>query len=99
MIRRRRDTHAWSQEHLSHYVEGDLGWFASRRLRLHAAECPECGLGLRALRALLRALHARGAQSREHAPDSIFDRVREAAAESRSEADPGSRLRDPRQSS
>jgi hypothetical protein len=99
MIRRRRDTHAWSQQHLSHYVEGDLSWLARRRLRLHAAECPECGLGLRAVRALLRMLHAPVEQSREHAPDSVLNRVRAAATDPRSEADLGTQARDPHRSS
>src|SRR5947207_1669139 len=53
-LRKRRDDHAWSQEHLSHYVEGDMSWRSRRRLELHAEECPDCSLGIRALRALLR---------------------------------------------
>ena len=26
--------HEWSQQHLSHYVEGDLNWLARRRIEL-----------------------------------------------------------------
>ena len=84
-LRRRRDDHAWSQQHLSHYVEGDLSWRARRRLELHAEECPECSLGVRALRALLRLLHGSAAQSDASAPAGIFDRVRAEATHSESD--------------
>jgi anti-sigma factor RsiW len=73
---RRGDDHAWSQEHLSHYVEGDLSWRARRRLELHAEECPECTLGIRAVRALLRVLRGSADRSEARAPAGIFDRVR-----------------------
>lgn len=79
-LRRRRDDHAWSQQHLSHYVEGDLGWHSRRRLELHAEECSECSLGIRAVRALLRLLHGSAAQTDTRAPAGIFDRVRAEAA-------------------
>jgi hypothetical protein len=79
---RREEDHEWSQEHLSHYVEGDLGRRARRRLELHAAECPDCSRGIRALRALLRLIHSASERSVERAPASMFDRVR-ADADSR----------------
>jgi hypothetical protein len=79
-LRNRRDDHAWSQEHLSHYLEGDMSWRSRRRLELHAEECPDCSLGIRALGALLRLL--KGASERADAlvPAGIFDRVRGDAA-------------------
>jgi anti-sigma factor RsiW len=76
---RRGDDHAWSQEHLSHYVEGDLSWRARRRLELHAEECPDCNRGIRAVRALLRLMHA-SANRASAAPADIFERVRADAA-------------------
>ena len=79
-LRKRRDDHAWSQEHLSHYVEGDMSWRARRRLELHAEECPECSLGIRALRALLRLLNGSVERSATRTPASIFKRVRADAA-------------------
>jgi anti-sigma factor RsiW len=79
-LRKRRDDHAWTQEHLSHYVEGDMSWRARRRLELHAEECPECSLGIRALRALIRLLNGSVARSDTRAPTSIFERVRADAA-------------------
>jgi hypothetical protein len=79
-LRRRSDDHVWSQQHLSHYVEGDMSWRARRRLELHAEECPECGLGIRALRALLRLLHDSVDRSNARVPAGIFDRVRADAA-------------------
>lgn len=85
---RRGDEHVWSQQHLSHYVEGDLNWRARRRLELHAEECPECGLGIRALRALLRLLHGSVDRSDAHAPASIFDRVRAEVAHTETAGDP-----------
>jgi hypothetical protein len=49
-------------------------------LELHAAECPECNLGIRALRALLRVLRGSVDRSDASAPAGIFDRVRAEAA-------------------
>ncbi len=72
--------HEWSQQHLSHYVDGDLNWLARRRLELHAEECPECSLGIRALRSLVRLMHGAADRPTEPAPASIFDRVRADAA-------------------
>jgi hypothetical protein len=83
----RGDDHAWSQKHLSHYVEGDLSWRERRRLELHAEECPDCSLGIRALRALLRLMHGAGERSSLRAPAGIFDRVRADAARTETEAD------------
>jgi hypothetical protein len=77
---RRRDDHAWSQRHLSHYVEGDLGWLARRRLELHAEECIECGPGIRAVRALVRVLHGTADRPAAPAPAGIFDLVRAEAS-------------------
>jgi Putative zinc-finger len=79
-LRKRRDDHAWSQEHLSHYVEGDMSWRGRRRLELHAEECPDCSLGIRAVRALVRLLAGSSERVQERAPAGIFDRVRADAA-------------------
>jgi anti-sigma factor RsiW len=78
---RSSDRHEWSQQRLSHYVDGDLRWLARRRLELHAEQCPECSLGIRALRSLLRMLHGTADRSSEPAPTSAFDRVRVDAAQ------------------
>jgi hypothetical protein len=83
----RHDAHAWSQQHLSHYVEGDLSPRALRRLELHAQECPDCSLGIRAVRALLRLLHSSEDRSESRAPAGIFDRVRVAAAHTDTDAE------------
>ncbi len=83
----RNDAHIWSQQHLSHYVEGDLSWLARRRLELHAQECPDCSRGIRAVRSLLRLLHGSTEPSDEPAPAAIFDRVRADAAHANSGAD------------
>ncbi len=73
--------HEWSQQHLSHYVDGDLNWLARRRLELHAEECPECSLGIRALRSLVRLMHGAADRPSEAAPASIFGLVRADAAQ------------------
>jgi hypothetical protein len=86
-LRKRRDDHAWSQEHLSHYVEGDMSWRNRRRLELHAQDCPDCSLGIRALRALLRVLGGSSEHAEALAPAGMFDRVRADA--SRAESDHG----------
>jgi Putative zinc-finger len=86
-LRKRRDDHAWSQEHLSHYVEGDMSWRSRKRLELHAKECPDCSLGIRALRALVRLLGGSPEPAEARAPAGIFERVRADAP--RAEADHG----------
>jgi anti-sigma factor RsiW len=73
------DDHQWSQRHLSHYVEGDLSARARRRLDRHARGCADCERGLRAMRALVAAVHGRG-MAGVRAPATIFDRVRPAGA-------------------
>ncbi len=50
--------HRWAQRHLSHYVEGDLPDARRRRLDRHAAECPDCARGVRAMLALVRGFAA-----------------------------------------
>ena len=91
-LRKRRDDHVWSQEHLSHYVEGDMSWRTRRRLELHAHDCPDCSLGIRALRALLRLLGGSSERAEARAPAAIFDRVRadtsRAATDPRESAEP-----------
>jgi hypothetical protein len=85
-LRQRRDDHVWSQEHLSQYVEGDMSWRGRRRLQLHAKECSDCSLGIRALRALLRLLGGYSERAETPAPTGIFDRVRADAARAETDA-------------
>ena len=73
------DDHQWSQQHLSHYAEGDLPGRSRRRLGRHALDCVDCERGLRAIRALRRVLAADGSQQ-VRAPAGILDRARAAAA-------------------
>ena len=68
--------HKWSQQHLSHYVEGDLRPRARRRLDRHARNCVDCGRGIRAMRALVHALQGLDGLVGARAPATIFDRVR-----------------------
>lgn len=74
------DDHRWSQQHLSHYVEGDLRPRARRRLDRHARDCADCGRGIRAMRALVYAVQALDGLAGVRAPAAIFDRVRPAGA-------------------
>jgi len=76
----RSDDHQWSQQHLSHYVEGDLSSRARRRLDRHARDCVDCGRGIRAMRALVRAARGLSGPAGARAPATIFDRVRLAGA-------------------
>jgi anti-sigma factor RsiW len=76
----RTDDHEWSQQHLSHYVEGDLGPRARRRLDRHARDCADCGRGIRAMRALVYAARSLGGPAGVRAPETFFDRARSAAA-------------------
>jgi len=72
---------------MSHYVEGDLGWLARRRLELHAEECIDCGRGIRAVRALVRVLHGTANRPAAPAPAGIFDLVRAEASRARGDED------------
>ena len=72
------DDHRWSQQHLSHYVEGDLRPRARRRLSRHALDCVDCGRGIRAMRALVYTVQGLDGLAGVRAPASIFDRVRPA---------------------
>jgi len=64
-----------------------MSWRSRRRLELHAEECPDCSLGIRALRALLRLLDGASEIIEARAPAGIFERVRADAA--RADADAG----------
>jgi anti-sigma factor RsiW len=70
------DDHQWSQQRLSHYVEGDLRPRARRRLDRHARDCADCGRGIRAMRALVYAVQGLDGLAGVRAPTAIFDRVR-----------------------
>jgi anti-sigma factor RsiW len=72
----RAGDHQWSQQHLSQYVEGELPARARRRLDRHARDCVDCGLGLRAMRAVVHALRGLDGLAGARAPATIFDRVR-----------------------
>jgi anti-sigma factor RsiW len=76
----RSDDHEWSQQHLSHYIDGDLRPRARRRLDRHARNCPDCGPGIRAMRALVHGLAGLDGLAGVRAPATIFDRVRPAAS-------------------
>lgn len=85
---RRAGDHDWSQRHLSHYVEGDLTAWARRRLERHAAECPECTRGVRAVKALLRLITRIDGSDARQTPPGLFDRVRVDAGAQASSSDP-----------
>jgi anti-sigma factor RsiW len=70
------DDHQWSQQRLSHYVEGELRPRARRRLDRHARDCVDCGRGIRAMRALVQALHGLDGLAGARAPATVFDRAR-----------------------
>jgi anti-sigma factor RsiW len=72
--------HRWSQQHLSHYVEGDLSPRARRRLERHARDCVDCGRGIRAMRALVYSVQGLDGLAGVRAPATIFDLVRPAGA-------------------
>jgi hypothetical protein len=63
-----------------------MSWRSRRRLELHAEDCPDCSLGIRALRALLHLLNGSPERSEARAPAGIFDRVRADAARAEPEA-------------
>jgi Putative zinc-finger len=73
-----RNDHLWSQQHLSHYVAGDLRLRARRRLDRHARDCVDCGRGVRAMHSLVYAMQGLGGLAGVSAPATIFDRVRSA---------------------
>jgi anti-sigma factor RsiW len=85
----REDDHGWAQRHLSHYVDGDLRRRARRRIERHAADCPDCSRGIRAMKALLRVITRIDARDEIRAPDGIFDRVRADAITRSDKPEPG----------
>jgi hypothetical protein len=50
----RSGDHVWSQRHRLPYVDGDVPARARRRSEMHAAECPQFGRSIWAIRAPLR---------------------------------------------
>ena len=72
--------HQWSQQHLSHYIGGDLRPRARRRLARHALGCADCGRGIRAMRALVYAVQGMDGHAGVSAPAALFDQARRAAA-------------------
>ena len=82
------DDHQWAQQRVSHYVEGELSSHSRRRFDRHAKGCADCGRAVRAMRALVYAMHGLGGPAGVRAPVTIFARVRLASA-----ADPGSSQR------
>jgi anti-sigma factor RsiW len=84
----RTGDHQWSQQHLSHYVEGELRPRAGRRLDRHARSCVECGRGIRAMRALVYAVQGLDGLAGVRAPATIFDRVRLAGPGGSSSSQP-----------
>jgi anti-sigma factor RsiW len=72
----RTGVHQWTQQHLSHYVEGELRPGARRRLDRHCLDCADCARGIRAMRALVYAAQGLGGLAGVRAPATIFDRVR-----------------------
>jgi anti-sigma factor RsiW len=49
--------HRWAPDHMSNYLDGELGVSGQGRLNRHVAECDECRRILAGLRAMLDALH------------------------------------------
>jgi hypothetical protein len=63
-----------------------MSWSSRRRLELHAEECPDCSLGIRAVRSLLRLLGGSAERVQAHAPAGSFDRVRADRARAETDA-------------
>jgi anti-sigma factor RsiW len=57
--RKRRD-HGFAQRRMSDYLDGELTEHQRRRVRHHAAECPECGPTLRGLLRIRLVLRSPG---------------------------------------
>ncbi|HEX8051658.1 MAG TPA: zf-HC2 domain-containing protein [Thermoleophilaceae bacterium] len=58
--------HAWSQQHMSEYIDAELGARGAGRIERHTDDCPECAELLASLRmmvATLAALPGRPGQS------------------------------------
>jgi anti-sigma factor RsiW len=70
------DDHRWTQQRISQYLDGELSWPGRRRFDRHAQRCPECGPAVRAMRALIYAMHGLGGATGVSAPATIFSRVR-----------------------
>ena len=49
--------HQWAPEHMSDYMDGELGTSALARIEHHLGECQECRRLLAGLRAIVQGLH------------------------------------------
>jgi hypothetical protein len=70
MMRFHRE-HRWTHEHLSEYIDGELGARGRARVERHVGMCPECRRVLATLRQTLAALMG----LREDQPGDIIDSV------------------------
>ena len=81
-VRRIRDRcdHRWTQRRVSDYLDGDMNERHQRRLRAHAALCPDCAPMLRSLTIVLWELRElrRGPQPPTITP-RVIERLREEA--------------------
>lgn len=66
--------HQWAPEHMSGYLDGDLGARSRARIERHLGECADCRRLLAGLRAVLDGLH------RLSAPIGAIDAVQIAAS-------------------
>jgi anti-sigma factor RsiW len=68
--------HRWTQDHLSDYLDGDLGANERQRVEKHVHWCPECRRVLESLRRTLKGLMELRATSAESIAPSVIDRLR-----------------------
>jgi anti-sigma factor RsiW len=71
----RRD-HAWTPDHMSAFLDGELRHRQRRRLERHAAACGECRRVLGGLRAMLAAMNRLPAPAGGHGAVALAAAVR-----------------------
>jgi anti-sigma factor RsiW len=69
--------HAWTQRHMSEYLDGDLDQEARQRAEHHTRDCPDCEELLISLKTIVRALGGIGEERNSGVAASVLAAVHE----------------------
>ena len=69
--------HRWTHEHLSDYIDADLGPTERKRVQEHVGVCPQCRRVLATLRRTLGELRELGSPGRPGLAGGVIERLRD----------------------
>jgi anti-sigma factor RsiW len=75
--RRYMREHRWAHEHLSEYLDEELGADEVARVEEHASICPHCKRVLATLRRTLESMRSMHPYPRAGVADGVIERLRE----------------------